>query len=200
MPRRTLVVSAVLAIVLLVILGVVVHLLYRPGAGEEVPLPDVAKESKRILTVSSSAFNNLSSIPKRYTCDDLDVSPPLSISDIPKDVKSLAIIVYDPDAPRGIFYHWIVYSIPPSITTVDEGVGAKNRREISIGIQGLNDFGYIGYGGPCPPPGSRHRYIFLVLALDIELDIEPGATPTQVLEICRNHVVGYGILVGLYQR
>lgn len=190
----------VIIAVILIAIAFVFYTYMTRGGAEELPLLDIVKNVKQRISISSNAFSNFSYIPKVYTCDGKDVSPPLTISNIPQNTKSLVLIVYDPDAPRGIFYHWIIYNIPPTISKIDDGIGAKGRGIIDIGLQGVNDFGYIGYGGPCPPPGSKHRYVFLVIALDKELNLGVGASANQVIEACRGHVLGYGILVGLYQR
>lgn len=195
----------IILIILVIVIGVSIFLLLgwkgKEGVKGEIPLIDIVKGVKASISISSPVFANLSYIPKKYTCDGEDISPPLEINNVPKEAKSLVLILYDPDAPKGIFYHWIVYHIPPTIKEISEGVGTKNMHEISIGVQGLNDFGYVGYGGPCPPPGHKaHRYIFLVIALDKELELSPGEPVNEVLNMCRGHVITYGIYVGLYAR
>ena len=117
------------------------------------------------LKIRSVAFSHGGYIPPRYTCEGEDVNPPLEISDIPENTKSLALIVEDPDAPRGTYDHWIVWNIPPH-----EAIKENSHP----GISGRNSFGNRGYGGPCPPSGS-HRYFFKVYALDSNLDIQPGS-------------------------
>ena len=192
-------------VIVVIIIGIVLALFLSKG-GEvsvegKIPLVDIVKGTKTSITISSPGFNNLSYIPKRYTCDGEDISPPLKIYNIPKEAKSLVLILYDPDAPKGIFYHWIVYNIPPTVKEIDEGIGIRNKYEIPIGVQALNDFGYIGYGGPCPPPGHKaHRYVFLIIAIDKELNIPPEASIDQILNACKDHVIAYGTYVGLYGR
>jgi len=106
--------------------------------------------------------------------------------------------MYVPDAPKGIFYHWILYNIPAEVTCLPEGVSAVDKTP--YGLQGVNDYGQIGYGGPSPPPGSKHRYIFLLLALDTELNLKPGASIDEVLKACEGHVIAYAELLGYYGR
>lgn len=197
-----------LALLVIAVIAVLVATAYifwpRPGgapaAAKPIPLPDFVRGVPAVITVRSSAFSNGSEIPRRYTCDGDNISPQIRIEGVPRNAKSLVLIVYDPDAPRGTFYHWLLYSIPPATREIPEGAGRKGVPNIGVGVQGRNDFGYLGYGGPCPPPGKPHRYVFLVVALDSEPTIPPGAGPSQVMNACKGHVIGYGVLVGLYGR
>ena len=138
-------------------------------------------------------------IPARYTCDGEDVSPPLEWGDLPEGAASLALIVFDPDAPGGEFTHWLIYGIPAYVRSLPEGVPAEGVVP-GLGVQGRNDFGEIGYGGPCPPPGPAHRYVFRLLALDADLNLPPGVDRGGLEEALRGHVLGVGELVGLYSR
>src|SRR5881275_684476 len=115
------------------------------------------------MKITSSAFREGESIPSKFTCDGGDTSPPLQIGDVPSGAKTLALIADDPDAPGGLFTHWLVWNIPPQTSSIAEGSAPK-------GVQGANDFGKSGYRGPCPPPG-RHRYSFKIFALDRELEL-----------------------------
>ena len=144
------------------------------------------------LKVTSSAFQEGGNIPSKFTCDGENTSPPLQIADIPSEAKSLALVVDDPDAPSGLFTHWAVWNIPPQTTAVGEGNAPK-------GVQGTNDFGKSGYGGPCPPSGT-HRYYFKVFALDRELDLPFGAKRGQLDAAMKGHVVAQGELIGRYSR
>jgi Raf kinase inhibitor-like YbhB/YbcL family protein len=144
----------------------------------------------KLLQISSKAFTHNGFIPSRYTCDGDDVSPPLEIGEIPKGTTSLTLIVEDPDAPGGTWLHWLVYNVPPVRRIVEDQVP---------GDQGLNDFGRISYGGPCPPSGL-HRYCFKVYALDDILNLPEGATRDQVEDLMRDHIIGYGELVGVYRK
>jgi Raf kinase inhibitor-like YbhB/YbcL family protein len=144
------------------------------------------------MKVTSSAFQEGANIPSKFTCADADTSPPLQIADIPSEAKSLALVVDDPDAPSGLFTHWTVWNIPPQTGSVREGSAPK-------GVQGTNDFGKSGYGGPCPPSGT-HRYYFKVFALDRELDLPSGAKRGQLDAAMKGHVVAQGELMGRYSR
>jgi Raf kinase inhibitor-like YbhB/YbcL family protein len=144
------------------------------------------------VKITSSAFQEGANIPTKFTCDGSDASPRLEIAEVPSDAKSLALIVDDPDAPSGLFTHWIVWNIAPQIGTVGEASAPR-------GVQGINDFGKSGYGGPCPPSGT-HRYYFKIFALDRELDLPPGAKRSQLDSAMKGHVVAQGQLMGRYSR
>ncbi len=150
------------------------------------------------ITVSSPAFSNGSTIPAQYTCDGADVSPPLRWSGVPSSAKSLVIAMEDPDAPGGLFIHWVLYNVSPNLTELPQGVppAASTR----FGLQAINDFGRVGYGGPCPPPGKPHRYIIVIYALNSTLGLPPGAPARDVLRAARPYVIAEGELVGLYGR
>ncbi|MDH4091150.1 MAG: YbhB/YbcL family Raf kinase inhibitor-like protein [Cyclobacteriaceae bacterium] len=143
-----------------------------------------------ILDVSSEAFTQNGTIPVRYACDGDDVSPPLTINKIPAQAKSLALIVEDPDAPGGTWLHWLAWNIP-----VVKQIG---ENEVP-GDQGMNDFGKISYGGPCPPSGT-HRYIFKVYALDDLLDLTEGSSKAELETAMQNHILAHGQLTGVYKR
>ena len=144
------------------------------------------------MKVTSSAFQQGANIPSKFSCDGPNTSPPLQISDVPTEAKSLVLIVDDPDAPSGLFTHWVVCNISPQATTIAEGSTPK-------GVQGTNDFGKSGYGGPCPPSGT-HRYYFKVFALDRELDLPVGAKRSQLDSAIKGHVIAQGELMGRYSR
>src|SRR3989304_2756237 len=124
------------------------------------------------IQLTSSAFTDGSPIPARHTCDGPDVSPMLKWSGAPAGTKSFALICDDPDAPAGTWVHWVIYGIPPDTTDLPEGVPPDETLPDGS-RQGKNDFGRIGYGGPCPPPGKPHRYYFKIYALDTAP--KPGA-------------------------
>jgi Raf kinase inhibitor-like YbhB/YbcL family protein len=150
------------------------------------------------LDVRSSAFEERGAMPARYTCDDLDISPPLSWSSVPNGTRSLALIVDDPDAPRGAFVHWVIYNLPPDTRRLPEDI--PNQRMLPSGaLQGMNGAGSIGYTGPCPPNGT-HRYFFKVYALDTELDLGAGTMKVEVVSAMEGHVLAEGRLLGTYQR
>jgi len=142
------------------------------------------------LKIRSVAFSHGGYIPPRYTCEGENVNPPLEISDIPENTKTLALTVEDPDAPRGVYDHWIAWNIPPN-----EAIEENSRP----GISGKNSFGNTGYGGPCPPSGS-HRYFFKVYALDSDLNIQAGSDKKTLQEAMKDHVLGSGELMGQYQK
>lgn len=150
------------------------------------------------MKLSSSVFENNGYIPAKYTCDGEDISPPLSIENIPSKAKALALIVDDPDASSGTWVHWIIFNIPVSATMIKENF--PTRETLSDGtIQGRNDFRKIGYGGPCPPSGV-HRYFFKLYALNQELEVVPGATKSQVESAMKKHIIEQTQLIGLYKR
>ena len=145
------------------------------------------------MTISSSAFSNNAAIPSKYACDGEDINPPLSISDVPENSKSLALIIDDPDSPSGAFTHWTVWNIDTSIKEISENSVPKS------GVEGMTDFGKIGYGGPCPGTG-KHRYFFKIYALDINLKLAKGAAKKDIENAMTGHVSAQAELVGLYQR
>ena len=152
------------------------------------------------IQVTSSAFTEGASIPKRYTCEGQDTSPDLKWSGLPPSIRSIALISDDPDAPGTTWVHWVLYGLPPDTTELAEAVAATE--ELSSGAkQGTNDFGRIGYGGPCPPKGhGPHRYYFKVYALDAEVDLKPGATKSDLLGAMKGHIIAEGQLMGTYER
>lgn len=151
------------------------------------------------LRLRSPAFAEGEAIPREYTCDGPDRSPPLRWEPPPPGARSLVLIVDDPDAPGGRFIHWVLYAIPPDRTELPEGIPQEPEVE-GIGKQARNDFGRMGYGGPCPPPGSAHRYRFVLYALDIVPDLPPGASPAQVEQALQGHIQAVGRLTGRYGR
>ncbi|MEH2309071.1 YbhB/YbcL family Raf kinase inhibitor-like protein [Nostoc sp.] len=144
-----------------------------------------------------SVFESNSQIPAKYTCDGADISPTLSWDEPPKETQSLALIVDDPDAPRYTFVHWVLYDIPPTVRQLPEHITATKTLP-SAGVQGKNDFGKLGYGGPCPP-SSTHRYFFKLYALDKNLGLPPGATKEQILQAMKGHILATAELIGRYQ-
>src|SRR5262249_23618297 len=149
------------------------------------------------LQVTSAAFLDGRPIPSEHTCDGQDSSPPLKWSGAPQSTKSIAIICEDPDAPGGTWTHWVLYNLPGDLTELSEGT-PRSESSVRGALQGNNDFGRAGYGGPCPPPGATHHYAFKVFALDSSLDPIANATGQQLEQAMRGHVVGEGTLVGTY--
>jgi Raf kinase inhibitor-like YbhB/YbcL family protein len=151
------------------------------------------------IKVSSSAFKEGESIPKKYTADGDNVSPPLRWSEAPAGTKSFALICEDPDAPKGTFTHLVLYNIPAQQTELKEGMPAKEVLPDGA-EQGKNGFDKTGYGGPSPPKGKPHRYFFKVFALGTTVNLGAGATRDQLLKAMKGHVLGEGQLMGTYQR
>ena len=151
------------------------------------------------FTLTSTAFQEGATIPKKHTCSGQDVSPPLSWSPPPKSTRSFALIMDDPDAPGGTWVHWVLFNIPGQSSGLPEGVPSKQSFPTGE-QQGSNDFRRIGYGGPCPPPGKPHRYFLKLYALDTTLKLQPGASKAEVLAACHNHILAEAQLMGRYGR
>jgi len=154
------------------------------------------------LTIRSSAFANGDAIPPEYTCDGVDTSPPLEWFGVPDRTMSLALIVDDPDAPDPAaptrrFVHWVLYNLPPDARGLVEGASAGGLPPGAL--EGKNDFGKRGYGGPCPPKG-RHRYFFTLYALDEPLTLVGAPTKADVEAAIRGHVLAQGEMIGTYER
>jgi len=143
------------------------------------------------ISITSPSFQAGGDIPTKFTCNGTNVSPELQISSVPNEAKSVVLIVDDPDAPRGLFTHWIVWNIDPKTTRVAENSAP------TAGVQGINDFGKRNYGGPCPPSGM-HRYFFKIFALDIKLELKPSARRAELDAAMRGHVLAEGELMGRY--
>jgi Raf kinase inhibitor-like YbhB/YbcL family protein len=144
----------------------------------------------KALEVSSRAFKPGDMIPSRYTCEGMDINPPLDIQGIPNEARSLVLIVEGPDAPGGTWLHWLVWNIPITHHIRENGIP---------GSEGMNDFGTINYGGPCPPSG-KHRYFFKVYALDALLNVAERSKRHELEDAMRDHILAYGELVGVYQK
>jgi Raf kinase inhibitor-like YbhB/YbcL family protein len=144
------------------------------------------------IRITSSAFQEGGNVPSKFTCDGSDTSPPLQISGVPSGTKSLVLIADDPDAPGGLFTHWLVWNMSPQTSSIEQGSAPK-------GMHGTNDFGKSGYGAPCPPSGA-HRYYFRVFALDRELNLASGAKRSQLDAAMKDHVIAEGELMGRYRR
>lgn len=142
------------------------------------------------MKVSSTAFSHNGHIPPKYTCEGENINPPLEISNIPEEAKTLALIVDDRDAPKPDFVHWLVWNISPN-----EAITERSN----LGVSGINDFGKSGYGGPCPPSGS-HRYFFQAFALDMELDLRAGADKNALTQAMKGHILDKSELMGHYQK
>ncbi len=145
------------------------------------------------LKIVSPAFKDNESIPKKYTCDGKDMNPPLIIENVPKEAKSLALIVDDPDAPVGLWVHWVMWNIDPKTKEIKENSVPKGA------IQGINDFGKNNYGGPCPPSGT-HRYFFKLYALDTTLNISPSSAKANLEKAMKGHILAQAQIIGLYKK
>ncbi len=145
------------------------------------------------MKLASSSFENNQNIPKTYSCDGDNINPPLEISDVPENAKSLAIIMDDPDAPSGTFTHWLMWNIAPDTKKILEGDWPENAE------QGINDGGELGYMGPCPPSGIHH-YHFKLYALSEKLDIPPNSTKEELEKEIEDAFIAKSELVGTYSR
>jgi Raf kinase inhibitor-like YbhB/YbcL family protein len=151
------------------------------------------------IKVTSPAFGHGKTMPKTYTADGKNVSPPLRWTAGPKGTQCYAIICDDPDAPRGVFVHWVIFNIPAKTHQFSPGVPAKKTLE-SGARQGTNNMGKIGYKGPAPPRGKPHHYHFKVFALDKRLGLKAGANKKLLLAAMKDHVLAWGEIIGLYGR
>ena len=146
----------------------------------------------------STAFAAGEKIPRKYTCDGDDISPPLQWSDAPQNTQSFALISDDPDAPVGTWVHWVLYNVPGTSTSLPEAVPKQD--ELPDGSRhGRSSWGRSAYGGPCPP-GGTHRYFFKLYALDTVLDLAAGAGKEQLLQAMEGHILAQTELMGLYSR
>jgi Raf kinase inhibitor-like YbhB/YbcL family protein len=162
----------------------------------------IAYAEVSMLKVSSSSFADQSEIPSKHAYDQCggdNKSPVLSWSNAPAGAKSFAVITADPDAPKGTFYHWVLFNIPVSVTSTSEGLSKDEQLHGALegAIQGTNDFKNIGYDGPCPPSG-KHRYIFTVYALDANLNLDSSAKAQDVTSAMKGHILGQGQILGYY--
>jgi Raf kinase inhibitor-like YbhB/YbcL family protein len=145
------------------------------------------------FALESTAFEHAEGIPTRYTCDGEDLSPPLRWARVPYESRSLALLVDDPDAPSGIFTHWVAWGLDPAAGGLGEGEAAPS--------EGQNGFGTTGYRGPCPPLGhGRHRYVFRLYALDHKPELASGAGKAELEQAIEGHVLTTVELVGTYER
>jgi len=176
--------SALLVLILLVLAVILAVVILFPRPEERKAVPNIS------INVDFSIKN---------TCDGQDISPRISWSGVPNNTKSLALIVEDPDAPGGLFVHWVIYNIDPSLKGLPEGI-PKTEVVSGIGLQGVNSFGKIGYGGPCPPRGSTHRYIFRIYALKETVQIGPGASRNDLLRAIEGKIIAVGETTVKYGR
>jgi Raf kinase inhibitor-like YbhB/YbcL family protein len=158
----------------------------------------IQKENQMGFKLTSTAFKEGQPIPRQYTCDGVNVSPPLEWSGAPPKAMTFAIICDDPDAPSRTWVHWVLYNLPADRIGLVENVPTTEKVP-GDGLQGTNDFQKIGYGGPCPPSGTHH-YFFKLYALDAELTLKAGATKAEVLKAMEGHIIGQTQLMGTYRR
>lgn len=159
-----------------------------------------AERTERVpMELTSSAIKEGQPIPAKYTCEGKDISPPLKWSGVPAAAKTLALVVDDPDAPVGDWFHWLVYNLPITSSELPEGQ-PKTQALPTGGQQGRNDFKRLGYGGPCPPPGKPHRYFFKLYALDAQLNLAPNVTGKELQSAMTNHILAEVGLMGTYER
>jgi Raf kinase inhibitor-like YbhB/YbcL family protein len=165
------------------------------GCGSADEQPDgQPPEALMTIVVTSPAFGDGETIPQRFTCDSEDISPPLEFADVPTGAAELALLVEDPDAPSGTFVHWVMWGVDPGQSSVAAG-------EVPAGAQqGSNDFGRQGYGGPCPPPGDPHRYVFTVFAASQPLSLVAGSSADDLRRALADHTLAAGALTGRYGR
>jgi Raf kinase inhibitor-like YbhB/YbcL family protein len=168
----------------------------RPQPVAQQPAADKPKENSGVVKLTSAAFKEGQPIPATYTCKGVNVSPPVEWSGVPKTARTIAIIADDPDAPSGTWVHWVLYNLPADNIGLVENVPVTENLKAG-GFQGKNDFGRIGYSGPCPPSGT-HRYFFKMYALDAELPLKAGATKAEVEKAMAGHIVAQGQLMGTY--
>ena len=160
------------------------------------------EEPVMTFSLTSSAFSNNERIPKPYTGEGADVSPPLAWGEPPAAAQTLALICDDPDAPRGTWDHWLIWNIPAALRALPEGVSKKDSPpEVAGAVQGSNSWPKVGYYGPMPPPGhGTHHYNFVLYALDAPLALKPGADKKALLAAMKGHVLGQAKLTGTYSR
>lgn len=195
--------SRILLVSMTVLMVAVLQALLGCSCGEatvaEEERPVQKEGAKMPLKLTSPAFKEGEPIPKKYTGEGLDLSPPLQWIEAPGSAKSFALICDDPDAPMGTWVHWVIYNIPAEAKGLPEAVPVKE--ELPDGTrQGKNDFRKIGYGGPMPPPGKIHHYYFNLYALDTIVDLPKPGTKADLLKAMRGHIVGEAKLVGTYKR
>ncbi len=158
----------------------------------------VEGDKQMAIKITSLAFKEGGMIPAIYTCDGKNISPPLKWEQAPKDTKSFALISDDPDAPIGIWVHWVMWNIPAEANQLPESIPQVKQLQDGS-IQGLNSYPRCGYSGPCPPSGT-HRYYFKIYALDMMLDLSADSVKKDLLKAMKDHILAEGSLMGKYQR
>jgi Raf kinase inhibitor-like YbhB/YbcL family protein len=146
--------------------------------------------------ITSTATTDSGPLPVLYTCDGKNISPKIAWSGKPANTHSFALIVSDPDAPNGTFYHWLLYNLPTNVSALDEGIQLLPEPTKT----GTNSFGKLAYSGPCPPRNTNHHYIFTLYALDKKLNLQEGADAAELLKAMDNHILDKTIFVAVYTR
>lgn len=149
------------------------------------------------LTFSSPNFSDGGTIPVEFTCNGDDISPELEWSGAPTNSKSFALIMQDPDAPGGVFTHWMIYDMSISMIYLPKRMSPM-AKVMGGSMQGTNDFGNIGYGGPCPPPGETHHYVFTLYALDAKLSLDPAVSYERLMEVMQPRILDQISITALY--
>ena len=176
-----------LAIVAIAVLFFTRHRTFTPGGGREELEP---------LVLESSSIKE-GRLPATFTCDGANVSPALAWGSVPEGTRSLALILSDRDSPEGTFVHWILFNLPPETRSLPEALGTAGQLPNGA-LEGHNDFGRTGYGGPCPPDHNPHRYQFYLFALDRSLDLRSGASVGQLEQAVQGHTLAHGTLTATY--
>ncbi|MFH1283980.1 MAG: YbhB/YbcL family Raf kinase inhibitor-like protein [Candidatus Peregrinibacteria bacterium] len=179
---------------IIIALGVGAFWLFKV-TGDSAPIPPPIEKFPISITmkISSPAFNFNEAIPSKYTCDGESISPPLQVSELPENTKSLALVVDDPDALSGTWIHWLVWNIDPQTTEIKENSVPQGA------VQGTTSSGKTAYGPPCPPSGT-HRYNFRIYALDSTLDLTPSANISDFYDAIKPHILNSAELMGVYSR
>jgi len=167
------------------------------SAGDD-SVPAVAEEVSMSMELTSPSFKNGEAIPRKYSCDGQDISPPLRWKNLPDGAASLALIMDDPDAPGRTWVHWVLLNLPASMNELPENITSEPELP-GGGSQGNNSWNRTGYGGPCPP-GGTHRYFFKLYALDTQLELSAGATKEEALKAMEGHILAQGEIMGTYTR
>jgi Raf kinase inhibitor-like YbhB/YbcL family protein len=173
-----------------------------PGLAKRHPVWLIAARGAKAMAfaISSTSFPNGGDIARKFTCDGDDVSPELSWTRPPAGTQTFALIADDPDAPVGTWTHWLAFDLPPLSTGLPENVPKIEQLPNHGGYQGRNDFGKVGYGGPCPPAGKAHHYFFKLYALDRQLKLKSGASKQELERAMRGHILCLSEWVGRYRR
>lgn len=166
--------------------------------GENDMDPTTTQTEAMQIPITSPAFEDGGMIPQQYTCYGDNISPPLSWGSVPEGTKSIALIVDDPDAPRGTFVHWVLYDLPADVQDLPEDLPRDKEFPVG-GKQGINSTNELGYYGPCPPSGT-HRYFFKIYALDTMTNLPAGETKDRLLDAMEGHVLAKGQMMGRYKK